>query len=59
MPTGPKGGKRPVDVIVNAVKVIRIATGEEEDAPPANQREGRARKSAGRCCIMASATSRP
>lgn len=31
MPTGPKGQKRPADVIGNAVKVMRIATGEEED----------------------------
>jgi hypothetical protein len=29
MPTGPKGGRRPADVIGNAVKVMRIATGEE------------------------------
>jgi hypothetical protein len=27
MPTGPKGEKRPADVIGNAVKVMRIATG--------------------------------
>ncbi|MDP2354978.1 MAG: RNA-binding protein [Beijerinckiaceae bacterium] len=33
MPTGPKGEKRPADVIGNAVKVMRIATGEESDAP--------------------------
>ena len=32
MPKGPKGEKRPADVIGNAVKVMRIATGEEEDA---------------------------
>ena len=31
MPTGPKGEKRPADVIGNAVKVMRIATGEEVD----------------------------
>ncbi len=31
MPTGPKGEKRPADVIGNAVKVMRIATGEIED----------------------------
>jgi hypothetical protein len=31
MPTGPKGQKCPADVISNAVKVMRIATGEEED----------------------------
>lgn len=28
MPTGPKGQKRPTDVIGNAVMVARIATGE-------------------------------
>lgn len=31
MPKGPKGQKRPADVIGNAVKVMRIATGEESD----------------------------
>ena len=34
MPTGPKGEKRPADVIGNAVKVMRIATGEIEDVVP-------------------------
>jgi hypothetical protein len=31
MPRGPKGEKRPADVIGNAVHVMRIATGEAED----------------------------
>ncbi|HRH14627.1 MAG TPA: hypothetical protein PK225_09735 [Azonexus sp.] len=31
MPKGPKGEKRPADVIANAIKVARIATGEEPD----------------------------
>ena len=31
MPKGPKGEKRPADVIGNAVKVARIASGEEEE----------------------------
>ncbi len=31
MPKGPKGEKRPGDVIGNAIKVARIATGEEEE----------------------------
>ncbi len=31
MPKGPRGEKRPADVIGGAVKVARIATGEEED----------------------------
>ena len=30
----PKGGKRPADVIGNAVHVIQIATGEIEDDAP-------------------------
>jgi hypothetical protein len=37
MPTGPKGERRPADVIGAAVKVMRIATGEEaEDFGPDN-----------------------
>lgn len=31
MPRGPKGEKRPADVIGNAIMVARIATGEIED----------------------------
>ena len=31
MPRGPRGEKRPADVIGAAVKVMRIATGEEVD----------------------------
>jgi hypothetical protein len=31
MPRGPKGEKRPADVIGNAVHVMRIATGQIED----------------------------
>lgn len=38
MPIGPKGEKRPADAIARAVKVMRIATGEEPEdygsAPP-------------------------
>ena len=34
MPKGPKGEKRPADVIGNAVKVMRIAVGEETDDTP-------------------------
>jgi hypothetical protein len=34
MPKGPKGQKRPADVVSNAVKVARLATGEDaEDMP--------------------------
>lgn len=31
MPKGPKGETRPADVIGNAVRVMKIATGEEEE----------------------------
>ena len=35
MPKGPRGEKRPADVISAAVKIMRIATGEEaEDVAP-------------------------
>jgi hypothetical protein len=38
MPKGPNGEKRPADVIGGAVRIMRIATGEEpddrSDAPP-------------------------
>ena len=57
MPKGPKGQKRRADVIGNAVKVMRIATGEEHNHFPADdgkdkaaqllgQRGGRARAAA-------------
>ncbi len=35
-PRGPKGEKRPADVIGNAVKVMRIAIGEEDVVTPAS-----------------------
>jgi hypothetical protein len=44
MPRGPKGEKRPADVIGNAVHVMRIATGEIEDTPskaPARAKGGK------------------
>lgn len=45
MPRGPKGEKRPADVIGNAVHVMRIATGEiEEDAGRAPKRANGGRK---------------
>ena len=31
MPKGPKGQKRPADVIGNAIRVAKIATGEEQE----------------------------
>jgi hypothetical protein len=47
MPKGPKGQKRPADVIGNAVKVMRIATGEEEDDFPADDGKDKAAQSLG------------
>jgi hypothetical protein len=41
MPQGPKGQRRPADVVSNAIKVARIATGEEDEEPqvhPPHQR---------------------
>lgn len=34
MPKGPRGEKRPADVIGNAVLIGKIATGEEKEALP-------------------------
>ena len=48
MPTGPKGEKRPADVIGNAVRVMRIATGEETDPLPANSGKNAAAQEMGR-----------
>ena len=31
MPIGPKGEKRPADVVANAVHVMRVATGEADE----------------------------
>jgi hypothetical protein len=36
MPRGPKGEKRPADVVGNAVHVMRIATGEIEETTTAD-----------------------
>jgi hypothetical protein len=45
MPKGPRGEKRPADVIGTAVKVMRIATGEEgEDLGKAPKRARGGRK---------------
>ncbi|MFO1152099.1 MAG: hypothetical protein U1E42_00335 [Rhodospirillales bacterium] len=48
MPKGPKGEKRPADVIGNAVHVMRIATGEIEDASEADDGKDPAAKALGR-----------
>ena len=38
MPRGPKGEKRPADVIGAAIMVARIATGEQEEILPKTRR---------------------
>lgn len=48
MPKGPKGQKRPADVIGNAIKVARIATGEEEEEFDADDGKDKAAQSLGR-----------
>lgn len=48
MPRGPKGERRPADVIGAAVKVMRIATGEEQDTPPPDSGKDAAAVSMGR-----------
>jgi len=42
MPRGPKGEKRPADVIGNAVKVMRIARGNEVEELSNDGKAGRA-----------------
>jgi hypothetical protein len=34
LPKGPSGQKRPADVVGNAGKIARIATGEDQDEAP-------------------------
>ena len=42
MPRGPKGEKRPADVIGNAVHIMRIATGDEpENYGPTPEEQGK------------------
>ena len=41
MPRGPKGERRPANVIGNAVHVMRIATGQITDDVPAPEEEGK------------------
>jgi hypothetical protein len=48
MPRGPKGEKRPADVTSNAVHVMRIATGEIEEAPPEDDGKDKAAQAMGR-----------
>jgi hypothetical protein len=48
MPIGPKGEKRPADVIGNAVRVMRIATGEETETLPPDDGKDPAAKALGK-----------
>lgn len=48
MPRGPKGEKRPADVIGNAVHIMRIATGEIEEAPTEDDGKDKAAQAMGR-----------
>jgi hypothetical protein len=41
MPRGPKGERRPADVIGNAVHVMRIATGQIDEDIPTPESEGK------------------
>lgn len=41
MPRGPKGQRRPRDVIINAVHVMRLAIGEIYEDIPTPEREGK------------------
>ena len=48
MPKGPKGERRPADVIGNAVHVMRIATGEIEESAEIDDGKDPAAKALGR-----------
>ena len=54
MPTGPKGQKRPADVIGNAVKIARIATGEDEDDFAADDGKDKAAQALAEACALSS-----
>ena len=48
MPRGPKGEKRPADVIGNAVRVMQIATGEAEEEQESDDGKDKAAQSLGK-----------
>jgi hypothetical protein len=48
MPKGPRGEKRPADVIGNAVKVMRIATGEISEDVEADDGKDKAAQALGK-----------
>jgi len=47
MPRGPKGEKRPADVIGAAIMVAKLATGEIEESPPKDDGKDPAAKALG------------
>jgi hypothetical protein len=47
LPTGPKGQKRPADVVSNAVHLMRVLTGEADDEMPEDGKD-KAAQSMGR-----------
>jgi hypothetical protein len=56
MPKGPKGEKRPTDVVGNAVRVMEIATGQrEEEYDQADEGKDKAAQALGRKGGMARA----
>jgi transcription antitermination factor NusA-like protein len=48
MPIGPKGQKRPADVIGNAIRVAKIATGEIEEEAPVDDGKDKAAQALGK-----------
>lgn len=57
MPRGPKGEKRPADVIGNAVKVMKIAVGEDADEAPSDDGKNKAAQALGKLGGVARAKS--
>lgn len=57
MPKGPKGQKRPADVISNAVHVMRIATGEIDESASTENGKNKAAVELGRKGGLARASS--
>jgi hypothetical protein len=47
MPTGPKGQKRPADVVSNAVHVMKVLTGEADEGAPVDDGKDPAAKALG------------
>ena len=47
MPKGPKGQKRPADVVSNAVHVMKVPTGEADDGAPIDDGKDPAAKALG------------